>query len=116
MGKIFTVEYVTLDGTGASVVPQRPNQGRGNRPGARRLYATQRHAGVLGLDHDGDAFSGELAGEPVRDLLGQPLVDLGTVREVLDHARQLGQAKDPLTGQVPDMRDTDKRQQVVLAH
>jgi hypothetical protein len=34
---------------------------------------------------------------------------------VLDHARQLGQAQDAGPGQVADVRDTDHRQQMVLA-
>ena len=54
--------------------------------------------------------------QPVGDLLGQPLLDLRAAGEQLDHPGELGQPEDPLAGQVPDVRDADERQQVVLAH
>jgi hypothetical protein len=41
---------------GAGVVAQQPEQRRCRRARARLLHAAQRHAEVLGLDHDADAL------------------------------------------------------------
>jgi hypothetical protein len=57
----------------------------------------ERHAGVFGLQHDPDGAGAQLRVQPVGDLLGEPLLDLGPGGEVLDQAAQLGQAEDPVT-------------------
>ena len=99
----------------AGIVAHQAVQRRRDGARARLLDAAQRHAHVLGLDHDADALRLELALEPARDLRGQPLLDLQRAGEELDHAGELRQADDPLAGQVADVRDADERQQVVLA-
>ena len=79
------------------------------------LDPAQRHAHVLGLEHDADALGLELALEPARDLRRQPLLDLQGAGEQLDDPGQLREADDPLAGQVADVGDADEGQQVVLA-
>jgi hypothetical protein len=71
---------------------------------------------VLRLDHHADAARTQVQVEPRRDLLGQALLDLRAVGEMLHHPGQLGQSEDAVAGQVADVRDADERQQVVLAH
>jgi hypothetical protein len=70
---------------------------------------------VFGLDHHPDAFGGKVLLQRVGDLLGQPLLDLQVPGEQLDDPGQLRQSKDAFTGQVTDMGDAMKGQQVVLA-
>ena len=103
-------------GAGGGVVAELAVQRRGDRCGAGGADAANGHAQVLGLDDDTDAARRDLLLEPVGDLLGQPFLHLGAAGEQLDHPGQLGQAEDPLPGQVADMGDADERQQVVLAH
>jgi hypothetical protein len=70
---------------------------------------------VLGLDHHADSLGGKVLLQPVRDLNGKPLLHLEVPGEQLNHARQLGQTEDALTGQVADVSDPGERQHVVLA-
>lgn len=70
---------------------------------------------MLGLDDDADSARLQMLDQPVGDLLGEPLLDLRTAREVLGEAGQLGQAKNALGGQVADVDGAKERQQMVLA-
>ena len=99
----------------ARVVAHESVQRGGDRLRARLLHSAQRHAHVLGLDHDADALRLELTLEPVGDLGREPLLDLQRARVVLDDARELRQPDDLVVGQVGDVRHADERQQVVLA-
>ena len=89
----------------ARVVAHEPAQRRGDRRRARLLHAAERHAHVLGLEHDADALGRELALQPVGDLRRQPLLDLQRAGEVVDDAGELRQPDDPLAGEVADVRD-----------
>src|SRR5215213_2628197 len=99
----------------ARVVAHEPVQRRGDRRRPRLLHAADRHAHVLGLEHDADTLRRELALQPAGDLRGQPLLDLQRAGEVIDHPSELRQPDDPLAGDVADMGDAAERQQVVLA-
>jgi len=70
---------------------------------------------VLGLDDDADAFGSEVALQAFSHLRRQALLELQLAREQLHDARQLGEPDDPRVGQVGDVRDAVKRQQVVHA-
>jgi hypothetical protein len=80
-----------------------------------RPNAAQRHAGVLGLQHHTHAGGAKTGSQALGDLLGQPLLDLGPGREMLNQPGQLGQPDDALAGQVADVREAGERQQVMLA-
>src|SRR4051794_8162337 len=71
------------------IVAHETMQSRGDRASARLRGAAQRHAGVLGLEHDADALRRELALEPVGHLRREALLDLEVAREVVDHAGEL---------------------------
>jgi hypothetical protein len=71
---------------------------------------------VLGPKGDTDASGVQVLGQPVRHLLGQPLLHLGRPREDLDHPCKLRQTQDPFAGEVPDVRNADEGQEMVLAH
>src|SRR5581483_11270849 len=90
--------------TGAGVVAQQAVDGGGDRARALGPDAAVRHAEVLGLDDDADALRLEILVQPVRDLLGQALLDLQVPAEELDDAGQLGQAEDALAGHVAHVR------------
>ena len=83
--------------------------------GAELLDAAERHAEMLGLEHDADAARSELVLQPVRDLDGHALLDLQVAGEQLDDPAELAQADDPVGRQVADVRDPVERQQVVHA-
>ena len=97
------------------VLAQRPGQRRGHRAGAGGAHPAQAHAGVFSLDHDADTPWVERGLEVVGDLLGEALLGLGPSAEEVDEPGQLGQAEDPLAGQVADGGDADEGQHVVLA-
>lgn len=79
------------------------------------MHPTQCHAGVFSGNEHADPARMQLLLEPVGDLLGQPLLDLRTAREVLDDPGQFGEPQDPLTGQVSNVGDTGEREQMMLA-
>ena len=66
---------------GSGVVAHQAVQRGGDGRRAGLLHAAQRHAQVLGLEHDADALGRELALEPVGDLRRQPLLDLQAAGE-----------------------------------
>src|SRR4051812_15868387 len=101
--------------TGAGIVADEPVQRRGDRAGAGLLHPAQRHAEVLGLEHDADALRLELIAQPSGDLCRQSLLHLQVAREQLDDPRKLRQPDDAVARQVADVRDADERQQMVLA-
>ena len=51
----------------------------------------------------------------LRRLPGEPFLDLQSCREEVDDAGQLGESEDPLAGEVGDVGDAVKWQQVVFA-
>ena len=53
--------------------------------------------------------------QPVGDLLGEPLLDLRSCRNVLDQPGELGKPEDAVARQVADMGHAGERQQMVLA-
>ena len=68
------------------------------------LDAAQRHAGVLGLDHHGDAARLQDLVDRGRDLRGQVLLRLQAPRIDVDQARELRQADHPVDRHIGDMR------------
>ena len=65
-----------------------------DRAGAPGADAPQRHAEVLGLDHDADTLGPQLVAQPVCHLLGEPLLDLEVAGEALDDPGELGEPED----------------------
>src|SRR4051794_9153575 len=63
-------------GTGLRAVAERAAEGRRARRRACDVHATQRHAGVLGLDDDTDTLGIEVPVHPVGDLLRQTFLHL----------------------------------------
>src|SRR3954462_10624199 len=61
---------------GRHVRAEEATDGRGHRRGARLAHAAHRHAEVLGLDDHHDPTRLEVPLDIVRDLTGQPLMDL----------------------------------------
>ena len=60
--------------TGPRVRAHVPAQRAGHRARAASAHAAQAHAQVLRLDHDTHAAGAEVTVQPVRYLLGEPLV------------------------------------------
>src|SRR5450759_2989060 len=79
----------------ACVLTQQTMDGRGDRPGALGLDSAQGHAHVLRLDHHTHSLGVEVLLQPVRDLDGEPFLDLevrsransSTTRASLDRPR-----------------------------
>src|SRR3954453_3173904 len=90
-------------GARARVVTDAAVQRRRDCHRAALLDAAQRHAHVLGLDHDADALRRELLVEPAGDLRRQALLDLKPAGEVIDDARELRQPDDAVAGEVADV-------------
>ena len=97
------------------VVAQQAVDRRRDGGRSRRRDAADRHALVLGFEHDADPLGREMLLQPVGDLLRQPFLHLEVAREQRDDARELRQPHDACVGDVPDVRDSRERQQVVLA-
>ena len=70
---------------------------------------------MLGLEHDADAARVQFLLHVIGDLFGEPLLHLEVPGEQLDHARELGQADQPVAWHVADMGNAAERQQMVLA-
>src|SRR5918999_2288370 len=87
---------------GAGVVADQAAQRRGNGLGAELLNTAQRHAQVLGLQHDPDALGLKFALKPAGDLRGQPFLDLQVAAEELDDAAELAETDDPLAREIAD--------------
>src|SRR5947208_7514818 len=77
--------------------------------------AAHRHAGMLGLDHHGNAAGFEDLVDRGRDLRGEMLLGLQPPREDVGQPRQLRQAHHPLDRRIGDMRTAVERHHVVLA-
>ncbi len=77
--------------------------------------AAHRHAGVLGLEHHGDAARLEDLLDRGRDLRGQVLLRLQAPRIDVDQPRDLGQAHHALGRHIGDVRLAGERHHVVLA-
>src|SRR5947209_9320948 len=90
---------------GAGIVADQAMQRGRDRAGPHLLHPAQRHARVLGFDDHADALRGQVLLEPSRHLGGETLLQLKIPREQLDHARELGDPDDALTGQVGDVGD-----------
>src|SRR5450755_3229457 len=69
-------------GPGPAVGTQRAEHRGGHGGRAHRLHAAQRHAHVLRLDDHAHPPGLQMPGEPVGDLLGQPLLNLRAAGEV----------------------------------
>ena len=67
------------------------------------------------LQDDADALRFEPLLEELRDLLGEPFLDLEAAGVHLDHARDLGQPDDTTARDVRHRRRPEERQEVVLA-
>ena len=102
-------------GAGAVAGPEQPEHGRRghDRPGL--ADAAHDRAQVGRLDDDADALRLEPVLEELRDLLGEPLLDLEPARVHLDDARDLREPDHPAARDVGDRRRPEERQQVVLA-
>jgi hypothetical protein len=68
---------------------ERPEHGGRGHHRILLLHAPHHHAEVLRLDHDADAIGADALLDRVRNLIGQPFLDLEPTREVIDHPRQL---------------------------
>ena len=79
------------------------------------LDSAQRHAQVLGLDHDAHALRRELALKPAGDLGREALLNLQAARVQLDDPAELGQPQDPVPREVAEMGDAVEGKHVVLA-
>ena len=99
----------------ARIVPQLSEEGRGGGAGADSPCATQAHAGVLGLDDHSDTSRLELVLQVVGDAFGESFLGLGSAGVKGDQPGELRETEDALARQVPDVRDADEGQHVVLA-
>src|SRR3981189_95337 len=68
-----------------------------------------------GLDDDADALRFDGVLDRLRDLRGQPLLDLQAAREGFDEARYFAQADDFSVWDISHMHLAKKRQKMVLA-
>jgi hypothetical protein len=64
---------------------------------------------VLGVQHHTDPTGVQFPIQPVGDLLGKPLLDLRSGREVLDQTGKLGKPEDAVARQVADMGHAGER-------
>ena len=83
--------------------------------GVRGSHAAERHAQVLGLDHDARAAWAHRSLHPVVHLLRDALLQLQSVGDVLDRAGDGREADQVVARQESDVSQTAERQQVVLA-
>src|SRR3954454_16448405 len=70
---------------GPGIVPDQAVEGRGDGTGTGGTHTSDRHALVIGLDHDADSPRFDVVLQPGRDLLGQALLHLEVAGEQLDH-------------------------------
>ena len=77
--------------------------------------AAHRHAGMLRLDHHGNAAGLQHLVDRGRDLGGQMLLGLQAAREDVGQPRQLRQSHHPLDRRIGDMRPAVERHHVMLA-
>src|ERR1019366_6710387 len=78
--------------TRAGVVTDHAEQTAGGRRGSKRIYAAQRHATVLGLDHHTHTLRLENVLNRFGNLGGEFLLNLQPTGEPVHHPRQLGDA------------------------
>ena len=97
------------------IVAEQAGELRGDGERAGLLHAAHRHAGVLGLDHHGDAARLQDLVDRGRDLRGQVLLRLQAPRVDVDQPRDLGQADDAPDRHIGDMRLAGERHHVMLA-
>ena len=69
---------------------------------------------MLRFEHDANSTWLEMLFEPIGDLRRHALLHLQVTRVHVDNPSQLRQADDPWPGNVANVRDTGKRQQVML--
>jgi hypothetical protein len=77
--------------------------------------AASRHATVHGIQDDGNPDRAETFFERIRYLFGQALLQLRTRGKSFDDPRQLSEPNHPRTGNVGEVRDPDKGEEVMLA-
>src|SRR6476646_4703364 len=70
---------------------------------------------MLSFQHDADTAGLQVHLQPVGDLSGESFLYLQPRCELVDDAGELGESEDPLAGEVGDVRDAVKWQQVVFA-
>src|SRR3954470_3001564 len=80
------------------------------------LHPAHHHAEVARLDHDRDALRVDRLHDDLRDLLGEPLLELQAARVEIDEPRELAYAEHLAVRQVADVAAAEERQHVVLAH
>src|ERR1039458_9127930 len=79
------------------------------------LDATHHHAQMACLDHHSDALRFDRVLNRLRNLCGQPLLDLQAARERVDKAWYLAQADHFSIRYISDVYLAEKRQQMVFA-
>ncbi len=91
------------------IIPERAEQGAGNRLRILLLDAAHHHAEVHGLDDDTDAARLQDLADRLRDLTGKPLLDLKPPGENVHQTRQLRQPNDTARRDLSDMGFAEKR-------
>ncbi len=79
------------------------------------LDTSHLHTHVPALDDDAEGFGFDVLVERICDLRREPFLDLQAPREDVNETSELAQAHDLLVRDVADMRDTHKREHVMLA-
>ena len=100
----------------ATFVLKFPRNVAGHSAAALFANAANCHAGVLRLDDHGDSGRVEFGFDQISDRLSHPLLYLGTTGDFVDHPSQFAKPGNTAIGDVGDMRDATKRQQVMFAH
>src|SRR5690554_3947458 len=89
--------------------------GDSNRRAAHLLHAARGDTAVYGVGDHEHTPRGESVGEGVRDLFGQPLLELRSGSERVDHPGQAAEPHDVVRRGVRDMSHPQERQQMVFA-
>ena len=79
------------------------------------LHAAHHHAQMARFDHHAHALRVDRIHDCLRDLLGQPLLQLQPARVHVDQTRELADAEDRAARDVADVAAAEERQHVVLA-
>src|SRR3981189_2323501 len=79
------------------------------------LDATHHHAQMPGLDDNADALRFDRVLDRLRNLRGQPLLDLQAARERFDETRYFAQTDDFSVWDIGHVQLAKKRQKMVLA-
>src|SRR3954453_10502492 len=96
------------------IVAEHPGEAAGEGRCAMLGDTADRHAGMLRLDHHGDAARLEDLVDRGRDLRGEVFLGLQPTRENVSEPGQLRQSHDPLDRRIGDVRPAVERHHVVL--